>query len=173
METQPLYYTWIPCTSSHYTKGRAGAAIESIILHSTDGSKDGDIATLSGKTERLVSVHWYVTRKGEIYHFVQDSDTAWHAGKVRDEMYDNHHSIGIEQEHYDYQEEWPAVQIEAAARLIVALRQKHGVDLPVKSHAYVARPAGRKNDPARYPWADLAIDAKRANETEWVLTARP
>src|SRR4029450_11549943 len=75
------------------------ARIRNIILHSSDGRKAGDLATLTGED---VSAHWYVTRAGEIFHLVNDEDTAFHAGKVtKQKFFSNAATIGIEQEHFD------------------------------------------------------------------------
>jgi len=152
-----LNYHWIQCKEGYYTKLNR-SNVKSIILHSTDGRKGGDIPVLTGQTSRKVSVHWYTTREGEIYHFVQDSDAAYHAGKTIDpSKYDNEYSIGIEQEHFDdNHENWPEVQVRATALVVAYLRQKYKYAIPVKSHASIAAPLGRKVDPVDYPWDDLS-----------------
>src|SRR5262249_31136054 len=53
--------------------------LRNIILHSSDGRKAGDLATLTGED---VSAHWYVTRAGEVFHLVNDEDTDFHAGQL-------------------------------------------------------------------------------------------
>jgi N-acetyl-anhydromuramyl-L-alanine amidase AmpD len=82
-------------------KGRSlnGKAIQirNIILHSSDGRKAGDLATLTGEK---VSADWYVTRAGGIFHLVNDEDTAFHADKVtKPKFFSNAATIGIQQEH--------------------------------------------------------------------------
>ena len=134
--------------------------IRNIILHSSDGRKAGDLATLTGED---VSAHWYVTRAGEIFHLVDDEDTAFHAGKVtKPRFFGNAVTIGIEQEHFDPDpqarrtdnEDWPETQIETVAKLVAFLLQEHGLNSPddIKTHAQVAFPAGRKQDPFGYPF---------------------
>ena len=151
-----LKYKWIPATT--FTPGRI-RDIACIILHSTDGHQAGDIATLTGQTGRKVSAHWYINKSGDIFHFVQDCDTAWHAGLVFDTAYGNAGSIGIEQEHMDGEEPWTPVQIQAAANLCAFLTQRHRIPVGdnghhnIFSHADVAKPRGRKVDPQNYPWA--------------------
>ena len=134
-------------------------SIKSIIVHSSDGRKAGDIATLTGDK---VSSHWYVTRAGEIFHFVDDEDTAFHAGRVNDSRFSNSASIGIEQEHFDPDnkhpngEDWPDIQIQKVADICAFLFQKHSLSKgSIKSHAEVAFPNGRKVDPVNYPFEKL------------------
>ncbi len=148
-----------------YTLGRK-LAIDAIILHSSDGHEEGDVATLTG-TDPAVSSHWYVTKDGRYWHFVQDSDTAYHAGVVDDVLHSNAATIGIEQEHIDGAEEWPDALVRATANLIAFLRQRHGPHLSVLSHASVARPVGRKVDPKDYPWGDLHTYTVHAMQTVW------
>lgn len=153
-----------------FKRGRT-MKIKSIIVHSSDGRKAGDIATLTGNE---VSSHWYVTRAGEVFHFVDDEDTAFHAGRVRDPMFSNSASVGIEQEHFDPDEkkhrkgeDWPDVQIQTVANICAFLFQKHTLSKgAIKSHAEVAFPKNRKVDPVDYPFDKLfkLIDEAMADE---------
>jgi N-acetyl-anhydromuramyl-L-alanine amidase AmpD len=141
-----------------FRTGRA-LSIRNIVLHSSDGREAGDIATLTGPK---VSAHWYVTRTGKIFHIVNDEDTAFHAGKVRKpNFFSNAATVGIEQEHFDpfppakpHNEDWPDAQINAVARLTAFLCQQHNLHIPddVKTHAEIASPPGRKQDPSGYPF---------------------
>ena len=131
--------------------------IRNIVLHSSDGRKGGDLDTLTGPK---VSAHWYVTRAGEVFHLVNDEDTAFHAGEVfKPNFFSNDATIGIEQEHFDPEkgrknEDWPDVQIETVAQLTTFLLQQHGLNSPddIKTHARIAKPEGRKQDPFGYPF---------------------
>ncbi|HEV7894037.1 MAG TPA: N-acetylmuramoyl-L-alanine amidase [Pyrinomonadaceae bacterium] len=153
-----------------FKRGRT-MRIKSVIVHSSDGRKAGDIATLTGDT---VSSHWYVTRAGEVFHFVDDEDTAFHAGRVKDPVFSNSASVGIEQEHFDPDkkkipkgEDWPDVQIQTVANICAFLFQKHTLSKgAIKSHAEVAFPKGRKVDPVNYPFDKLfkLIDEAMADE---------
>lgn len=149
-----LPYKWIPAESSVFQQGRNGASVKNIILHSTDGRCAGDIATLTGQDTdagtHKVSVHWYVTRTGDIYHFVDDGDTAWHTGAVSDLVYDNRHTIGIEHEHYDGSEDWPDAQVNSSALVVAFLRQQYP-GIGIAHHADIATPSGRKVDPVNWP----------------------
>jgi N-acetyl-anhydromuramyl-L-alanine amidase AmpD len=157
-----IKYTWKPAVG--FTPGRAHP-IECVLLHSTDGHDEGDEATLTGDH---VSVHWYVEKDGTVNHFVQDSDTAWHAGVVDTWQHSNGATVGIEQEHIDGQEAWPDVQIQVCAQLVAALFQKHGIST-VRSHAEVARPVGRKVDPEDYPWDEFHAYVNSAIKEPWTF----
>ena len=160
MATREIEFTFKPARA--FKHGRS-MPIQSIIVHSSEGRKAGDIATLTGDS---VSSHWYVTRAGEVFHFVDDGDTAFHAGVVNNSSFSNSASIGIEQEHFDPDhkkhlhlpdgEDWPNIQIQTVANLCAFLFQRHSLSKSsIKSHAAVAAPAGRKQDPFKYPFAKL------------------
>lgn len=142
-----------------FTKGRT-LPIRNIVLHSSDGRRDGDLATLTGKK---VSAHWYVTRAAEVFHLVNDEDTAFHAGVVfSPSLFSNAATVGIEQEHFDPDpkhgrpdnENWPDAQVERVAQLTTFLLQQHNLKTPddIKTHAEIAKPKGRKQDPFGYPF---------------------
>jgi N-acetylmuramoyl-L-alanine amidase len=149
--------------------------IRNIILHSSDGRKGGDLATLTGED---VSAHWYVTRAGEIFHLVNDEDTAFHAGKVtKPRFFSNAATVGIEQEHFDpdpqagrpNNEDWPETQIETVAELVAFLLQEHSLNSPddIKTHAEVAAPAGRKQDPFGYPFSHFFSLVADNRQFDW------
>lgn len=163
-----LKYNWVQCKSGYYLPSDR-TSIYGIILHSTDGRKNGDIQVLSGKTDRRVSVHWYTTITGDIYHFVQDKDIAFHCGTVSDWRYSNTYTVGIEQEHIDGQEAWPDALVKSTALVVAYLRHKFGNTVPVKSHAEIAFPPGRKVDPVDYPWNLLSTYVKEFANTNIVL----
>lgn len=168
--TKTLSYRFQQAQS--FTSGRT-LPIQSLILHSTDCRKSGDIATLTGPA---VSVHWYVTRAGEIYHFVPDVDTAWHVGKATEPRFSNAASIGIEQEHFDpdppnghpHNEDWPDLQVKTVADLCAYLFQQFGLTTEnIHSHAQVAFPPGRKQDPFGYPFPRLYALIAQALHFQW------
>jgi N-acetylmuramoyl-L-alanine amidase len=149
MAKKKIEYDWV--TAHAFRPGRK-FKIRNIVLHSSDGREQGDVATLTGDD---VSSHWYVTRKGKVYHFVQDGDTAFHAGMVFDaEFFSNDATVGIEQEHLDGEEDWPDKQIDKVAQLTAFLIQYHDLKNrdDIKTHAEIAKPKGRKQDPVDYPF---------------------
>lgn len=157
-----IKYHWMP---AKFFGNRPGP-IKSIILHATEGTKASDIPTLVGGDGRKVSVHWYITREGDFLHFVQDSDSANHAGRVSNDDASNAHSIGIEQEYRAGIDNWTDTQVMACANLVAFLFQKHG-QLEIFSHAEVAAPAGRKSDPENFPWAKFHIWLSDAKKVTW------
>lgn len=178
MPDAEIPYLWRPAREGSYNHGR-NLPIQSIILHSSCGHKAGDLPTLEGHdASHLVSAHWYVDKQGVYYHLVQNKDTAWHVGAVSEPRWSNSASIGIEQEHLDGElladgtvtggEPWPDVQVQATARLCVALEQRLG-HLAITHHSIVAVPHGRKTDPVGFPsevfWAAWA----EATRKTWVF----
>ena len=133
----------------------AWAKIRVIVLHSTGGSFASAISWLMSRASR-VSAHYVVSRAGEVRKLAPLSDVTWHAGRAewRGERNVNAISVGIEMEHVDGKQDWPPVQVSAVLRLVAGLRAVYG-PLPVTSHAYVARPRGRKVDPVGFPWAEV------------------
>lgn len=166
-QTGVIRYKWMQAA---FHKARGAAKISSIILHATEGHCSGDIPTLVGGDRRSVSVHWYVERDGTIVHFVQNNEIANHAGAVTKPLYDNAHSLGIEQEHLDNHEDWPDVQIRACANLCAFLLQQYGA-IPIVYHKDVAFPAGRKSDPQVYPRAAFDAYVKTAQALHWSAVA--
>ncbi len=136
-----------------FSKGRGRNQIQGIVLHSSDGTEKSDVPTLrGGDSEHRVSSHFYVTRDGRVYQFVNENDTAWHAGQTVDNSrYGNSVTLGIEQEHIDGKQDWPETQVKATAGLVSYLRGKYGLGQnQVYGHSQVA--PERKQDPVDYPW---------------------
>jgi N-acetylmuramoyl-L-alanine amidase len=126
-----------------------------IVLHSTGGSMASASAWLRN-ADAKVSAHFLVSRTGVVEQLVSVHRAAWHAGKSawRGRPNVNAFSIGIEMEHVDNQQDWTPAQLEAVATLCRALMTLfHIPAASIVSHASVATPAGRKIDPAAFPWA--------------------
>lgn len=136
-----------------FNKGRGDNKIQGIVMHSSDGTEKSDVNTLRGNdpTHR-VSSHFYVTRDGRVYQFVNENDTAWHAGQTLDNSkYGNSATIGIEQEHVDGKQDWPEAQVKASAALVASLRGKYSLGQDqIYAHSQIA--PERKQDPVDYPW---------------------
>jgi N-acetyl-anhydromuramyl-L-alanine amidase AmpD len=73
---------WIGCAQSNFRIGRpAGFKPGIIVLHAADG----DLANADrrfNKSGALQSMHYAIGNNGEIHHYVQEADTAFHAGLV-------------------------------------------------------------------------------------------
>lgn len=146
-----------PALPSAYTKTNGQRRIDMIVLHSTAGVKTGDLWTLSGRDRRqLVSVHYYITKLGEIYQLVQDKDIAWHAGVSfwQGESDANRFSIGIELENLnDGRDKYPQAQQDALLWLVRNKVQQYSIPRSrLVRHAEIALPPGRKTDPRGFPW---------------------
>lgn len=98
---------------ARYYSSRGEHIPKMIVIHATGGSYQGDILTLSGKTSRKVSVHYYITRTGQVFQMLDESLCAFHAGVSKWkglEVFEwrrwsvNKTSIGIELENNGAQE---------------------------------------------------------------------
>lgn len=79
---------WDP--SPNYTSGRSGTTIDSIVIHTTEGSYAGAVSWLKNPSAGA-SAHYVIKEDGsEIKQLVANSNQAWHA------TYYNSRSIGIE-----------------------------------------------------------------------------
>ena len=87
--------TWLR-GEGNFTKAHRGpAAVDEIVVHSTEGSFWGSVRWLQSEKSHA-SAHYVVSRSGKIVQLVHDSDIAWHAGNWNV----NERSIGIEHEGY-------------------------------------------------------------------------
>lgn len=136
---------------------RLGADVDMLVLHTGEGTKASDLATLLNNRvpmKNRVSSHYYVDREGHVYELVDPMYAAWHAGasswlgrgstSIRD------HSIGVETEHKRGQN-WPLVQLVALEQLCVVLIERYEIpQRMVVAHRWIA--PGRKPDPS--DWDD-------------------
>jgi len=140
---------WYPSSIEHPMR----AATWGIVIHWTAGHKPGDLAALNGPE---VDVHFYVTKAGEVYQFVNVNSQAWHAFHTA-----NHYCLGIE--HESSGEPWTAAQFAASVKLARWLCAKY--DIPVRHTDPVSSAPG----PAwagLYGHADLAhIDGNDHSDT--------
>lgn len=135
-----------------------GASPTSIIIHSTSNSRPG--TSFEGEATYLlesadVSAHFLISKDGRIIRFLEPrAYQAWHAGMCL-EQWSNAKSIGIEL-HTSVGETPTAVQREACAWLCRELMREFQIGVAlVDTHRAVARPIGRKSDPAGWSDADF------------------
>lgn len=139
---------------------------DGIVLHHT-GSKNeaGDEAYLSHYHANPVSTNQLVKRDGTIIQIVANNKVAWHAGvSILNGRADcNAWCIGIEICNAgDGKEKFTDQQYESVAQTVAYnCALYHIPDKNVATHAVVALPAGRKNDPKGF---DLARLWKRVGE---------
>jgi N-acetyl-anhydromuramyl-L-alanine amidase AmpD len=135
---------------------RGDRPISMIVLHATAGSARGALAWLTNPAAR-VSAHYLITKAGRVYQLVPDAACAWHAGRCEwlGETKINEMSLGIELENANNgRDRYPAAQLDALVELTLIKVRQYGIGLDmIVRHAEVARPVGRKSDPAGFPWA--------------------
>lgn len=76
-----MHKQWIGCLASNFSTGRGGFKPEAIVIHRTGGSLQ-DIDARFGQTRSFSSAHYAVGIDGEIHQYVEETDTAFHAGVV-------------------------------------------------------------------------------------------
>lgn len=91
--------------SPNFWSGRRGYRPEAVVIHIMDGTLVGTDSWFAA-TSSQVSAHYGVGKTGEVHQYVQEADTAWHAGRVDKSSWKllkpginpNLYTIGIEHE---------------------------------------------------------------------------
>lgn len=135
MATAP---TQIP--SPNYTAGRMNYRPEAIVIHIMEGSLSGTDSWFKNR-QSSVSAHYGIGTNGEIHQYVQENDTAWHAGRVnapswnlikpvRNGLYrnPNYYTIGIEHEGNE-NSEWTDTMYESSSSLIAEVAQRWNIPI--------------------------------------------
>jgi len=126
-----------PCSLRNYRKGRNGHTISTIVIHLIDGSQAGCDATFASDSLDVVrSAHYSVSKAGEIHQYVEESDTAFHAGRILNptcpllkksdgEFWNpNVYTVGIEHEGRAA-DAWPDAMYQASADLIADIVRRN------------------------------------------------
>ena len=125
---------FIGAASENFQRGRpAGFTPEGVVLHRTGGSRDALRARFNNPAASQ-SAHYVVCRNGRIDQYVQERDTAFHAGTVvaatwarlRLKANPNFYTIGIELEGEEA-DDWPEPQLAAAATLIARVARRWNI----------------------------------------------
>lgn len=116
--------------SPNFTKGRKG--IIGVVVHRADASFASLDSWFQNPTSQ-VSAHYGIGLDGTEHSYVHESDTAWHAGAVKNpswKLYNgqnpNAWMLGIETEGHCTDTSWPFPQQHALARRIAAMAQAYG-----------------------------------------------
>jgi N-acetyl-anhydromuramyl-L-alanine amidase AmpD len=127
---------WIGCPSSNFRKGRPfGLRPEAIVVHIMDGSfSAGQSVFLDASTHK--SAHYGISHRGEIHQYVDESDTAYHAGIVvgptwpllKPNVNPNFYTIGIEHEGRP-DDIWPEAQMDASGSLVGEIAARWSIPL--------------------------------------------
>ena len=126
---------WIGCADTNFAKGRRGLKPDAIVIHIIVGSLKAADATFANPASK-VSAHYGVGRDGTVHQYVQETDTAFHAGIVdrpswrllRPNVNPNYHTVGIEHEGFPGQD-WTALQIDTSAALVREIASRWDIPL--------------------------------------------
>lgn len=157
--------------SPHYNARPAGALVDLLVIHSISlppgqfgsgavqqlftNTLDWDAHPYYQSIRGLeVSAHFFITRNGTVWQFVDTNQRAWHAGvsHYRGRSHCNDDSIGIELEGLEGGLFTPA-QYATLVNLCHRLAQRYPIAY-IAGHEHIA--PGRKHDPgAGFDWAVL------------------
>jgi N-acetylmuramoyl-L-alanine amidase len=126
---------WTGCPATNYHAGRRGFRPEAIVVHIMDGTFDaGETVCLDPTTQK--SAHYGVSRAGVVHQYVDENDTAFHAGIVVNPTWrllkagvnPNFYTCGIDHEGKP-DDVWPDEQLSASAALILQIAARWAIPL--------------------------------------------
>lgn len=117
----------------HYTTGRRGQKPIAIVIHLMAGTLAGTDAWFADPRSK-VSAHYGVGKKGQVHQYVNEEDTAYHAGLVDrptcpligTRSNPNLYTVGIEHEGRG-DEPWTEEMYQASASLIGRVARRWGI----------------------------------------------
>ena len=127
---------WIGCAAGNFRKGRPpGFAPEAIVIHIIEGSLHSADLHFNDPAA-VVSAHYAVGKDGSIHQYVEEGDTAFHAGVVvnptwallRPRVNPNFYTIGIEHEGRP-DDPWGEGLYEASAALVAEVAARWDIPL--------------------------------------------
>jgi len=157
--------TQIPASPGNYTAGRP-APISMLVIHVMEGTARGT-GLWFANSDAHASAHYGINVDGDVSQYVQDKDTAWHAGNSTV----NRCSIGIELEgHVDDPDAFTPKMMAALATLARDLCAKYGIPIDrqhLVGHCEVPDPrhpgqlggADHHKDPGQYFDFDALMSA--------------
>ncbi len=128
--------------SPNFTQGRNGYSPIAIVIHIMEGTLDGTDSWFQDPASK-VSAHYGIGKNGDLHQYVEEADTAWHAGRVNaptwplikkqndstDPYIDpNFYSIGIEHEGYE-DTDWTDQMYQTSSNLIAEIAKKWDIPL--------------------------------------------
>jgi N-acetylmuramoyl-L-alanine amidase len=154
--------TVIDHPSPNFNERDPAAPLRYVVLHYTGmPTRDSALRRLCDNQAK-VSAHYLIDEAGQVFHLVDESRRAWHAGKSfwcgTTDM--NSASIGIELVNPGHEfgyKPFPAAQIAALKTLLGEIVARHGLDPAhfLLGHSDIA--PDRKKDPGEFfPWQELA-----------------
>jgi N-acetylmuramoyl-L-alanine amidase len=154
-------------TTPNQVHGRAGRRPRGIVLHTTVGSFHSTADWFS-RPESGVSAHYLVGLDGSVAQFVDEADTARHAGRISNptaSLYDgtdpNLYTVGIEFEDGGDPKtvRRPAIQYEVGAALIAAIAGRWQIPLDRKHVVGHRELTDRKSCPGNLDLDELVKQA--------------
>jgi len=152
-------YPFIP--SPNYNERPPDETVDCIVLHATgEDTKRGVVEAFLDPHEHK-SAHFIVSRDGSVLQMVPVELRAWHAGNSElggvNEV--NDYSIGIGMVNRNNgRERYTKAQYVSVAKLIDQIRMIYTVPNDrIVSHAQIALPPGRKNDPDGFNFQHLFV----------------
>jgi N-acetylmuramoyl-L-alanine amidase len=127
---------WIGCPDSNFRRGRPfGLRPEAVVVHIMDGSFAAGESVFRDPTSHK-SAHYGISRDGEVDQYVDENDTAFHAGIVinptwpllKPRVNPNFYTIGIEHEGRP-DDVWPEALLSASATLIGQIAARWDIPL--------------------------------------------
>jgi N-acetyl-anhydromuramyl-L-alanine amidase AmpD/peptidoglycan hydrolase-like protein with peptidoglycan-binding domain len=131
-----MHKQFVGCAAANFQKGRSGGLKpEAIVIHIIGGSMESAKAQFADPATQ-VSAHYAVGRDGSVLQFVEEEDTAFHAGIVvsatwkgiKGGLNPNLYTIGIEHEGQPT-DVWTDAQYETSAELVVDIAARWGIPL--------------------------------------------
>jgi len=125
-----------PCAPGNFRSGRPpGIRPEAIVVHISTGTLASADDWFNDPAAK-VSAHYIVAKSGIIHQYVDENDTAFHAGTVvqpswtliKPKVNPNYYTIGIEHEGGE-SDIWPDVQIATSAALIGSIASRWNIPL--------------------------------------------
>lgn len=131
--------TRVACAPRNFRKGRpTHLRVEAVVIHVIDGSvQAADAVFTDNALSDPRSAHYVVSRAGEIRQYVDEDDTAFHAGNIVNPTWaglktgpdgrhvnPNFYTIGIEHEGGAH-DDWPDAMYAASADLLRGIAGRH------------------------------------------------
>ena len=113
---------WLPAAAGNYDPGRAGVAVDKIVIHATEGTYAGALSWFRDPHSGM-SAHYVIrAADGEITQMVAEADTAFQARGL------NRGTIGIEHEFEPARGiGYTAAQYRSSAILVCAITRRYGI----------------------------------------------
>ncbi len=126
--------------SPNFNPGRRGYQPEAIVIHIMEGTLPGT-DNWFGNTQSKVSAHYGIGLDGAVHRYVQEKDTAWHAGRIDKPSWKlikrtsgnllvnpNYYTIGIEHEG-NANSDWTDAMYQGSAELFAAISSRWNIKL--------------------------------------------